>query len=126
MFLCTTAVPATQITTDGLYKVKNFLYIFLLANAFLCGAAEKIPGSWTESGVLPYSYAYARTSMGHKMRKEGWECKIGFTAGRKREQEHSVWQKGEKKVQLMIWRIDSGKTGYSKGEIIVSKVDKKK
>ena len=105
--------------------MKTLFYIFIFLSALVGGAAEKIPGGWTESGTLPYSYAYARNYIGHQMRKAGWICKIGFTAGAKREQEHSVWFKGDKKMQLMIWRIDSGKTGYSKGEIIANKQDKK-
>ena len=79
---------------------KNFFSLFtaILIN---CTAAEKkIPGGWTESGILPYSYAYARSYIGHKMRKDGWICKIGFTAGKKREQEHSVWYKGTEKCKL--------------------------
>ena len=107
--------------------MRVLFYIFILFTAFVCGAAEKkVPGGWTESGTLPYSYAYARTYIGHKMRKDGWVCKIGFTAGAKREQEHSVWLKGNRKMQVMIWRIDSGKTGYSKGEIIPDKKGRKK
>ena len=72
---------------------------------------------WQESGELEYSYAYARTWLGHRMRLEGWICKTGFTAGKNGEQEHSVWVKGSRKMQLMIWKIDSNRTGYSKGEI---------
>ena len=106
--------------------MKTLFYIFILFAAFVCAAVEKIPGGWTESGTLPYSYSYARSYLGHQMRKDGWICKIGFTAGQKREQEHSVWHKGNRKMQVMIWRIDSGKTGYSKGEITANKQDKKK
>ena len=97
--------------------MKLFIYIFLFFSMFACYAAEKPPGGWTESGVLNFSYAYARSYLGHQMRKNGWICKISFTAGAKREQEHSVWHKGNRKMQVMIWRIDSDKTGYSKGEI---------
>ena len=108
--------------------MKILFYIFIFFSMFVCRAAaeKKIPGGWTESGILPYSYAYARTYIGHKMRKEGWICKIGFTAGKKKEQEHSVWHKGNRKMQIMIWRIESGKTGYSKGEITGNKQGMKK
>lgn len=74
-------------------------------------------GGWQETGEVKYSYAYARTWFGYQMRKQGWSCKLGFTAGKKREMEHSVWKKGNRELQLMIWRIDSNRTGYSKGEI---------
>ena len=106
--------------------MKNFLFIILLTAASVSGAVEKVPGGWTESGTLPYSYSYARSYIGHQMRKDGWVCKMGFTAGAKREQEHSVWQKGKRKMQVMIWRIGVGKTGYSKGEIITEKQGKKR
>ena len=102
-------------------KILLLIIICGICSAFDCKEAEKVPGCWNESGVLPYSYAYARSYMGHELRKQGWICKTGFTAGAKRQQEHSVWQKGSKRMQLMIWRIDSGKTGYSKGEIVTDK-----
>lgn len=107
--------------------MKKIFFSLFAAILINCTAAEKkIPGGWTESGILPYSYAYARSYIGHKMRKDGWICKIGFTAGKKREQEHSVWHKGNRKMQVMIWRIESGKTGYSKGEITGNKQGMKK
>ena len=98
--------------------MKTLLYILFLCIAFLpLAAAEKIAGGWTETGELSYSYAYSRSVLGYRMRKDGWVCRRGFTAGRHGEQEHSVWEKGERKMQLMIWKIDSGRTGYAKGEI---------
>lgn len=106
--------------------IEKMLILLLLIGTLTCAAVEKIPGSWTESGVLPYSYDYARNYLGHQMRREGWVCKKGFTAGKKREQEHSVWQRGNRKMQMMIWRIETGKTGYSKGEIIREKRTVKK
>ena len=92
--------------------IKKTFIFGALAAAFAAAAA-----GWTESGELEYSYAYARTVLGHRMRAAGWVCKLGFTAGKTGEQEHSVWVKGSRKMQLMIWKIDSGRTGYSKGEI---------
>lgn len=84
---------------------------------FLLSTVPVFAAGWTESGELAYSYAYARTVLGHRMRAAGWVCKLGFTAGKNGEQEHSVWVKGSRKMQLMIWKIDSSRTGYSKGEI---------
>lgn len=98
--------------------MKSFMItVLLMFFACVLSAGEKTGGGWQETGELSYSYAYARSVLGHRMRKAGWVCKQGFTAGRKREQEHSVWVKGNRKMQLMIWRIDSGRTGYAKGEI---------
>lgn len=93
--------------------------MFLLFLACLClplQAAENAV-SWTKSGELAYSYAYARTWLGWKMRSKGWMCRFGFTIGAKQKAEHSVWEKNGRKMQIMIWRIDSNKTGYSMGEI---------
>ncbi|MEG1979556.1 MAG: hypothetical protein RR060_02465 [Victivallaceae bacterium] len=66
---------------------------------------------------MSYSFVYARTWMGHQMRKNGWKCQQAFTAGKRQNQEHSVWRKGNKKMQIMLWRIDANKTGYAQGEI---------
>lgn len=101
--------------------MKKVFYISVLIFPLLGGAAEKLPGKWSSSGVLDYSYAYARNYLGYQMRKAKWRCKTCFTAGAKQEQEHSVWYKGNRKMQLMIWRIDSGKTGFAKGEITAGK-----
>ena len=98
--------------------MKTLPLILLLGIALPLAAAPEPPAAeWTESGVLEYSYAYARNWLGYRMRRDGWVCRIGFTAGRNGEQEHSVWVKGDRKMQLMIWKIDSNRTGYSKGEL---------
>ena len=94
----------------------SVLITLLTLLAIACMAGEAGDG-WQESGELAYSYAYARSWLGHRMRREGWRCTVCFTAGRRGEQEHSVWVRGERKMQLMIWRIDSGRTGYCKGEL---------
>lgn len=74
---------------------------------------DKKAETWDESGTLDYAYAYARNYIGYKMRRAKWKCVMAFTSGGRGEVEHSVWTKGEKKLQLMIWRIDANKTGYS-------------
>ncbi len=94
----------------------TLLLLFILL-AFLPFVGVYAASGWTESGEVEYSYAYARTWLGHKMRLDGWRCKVGFTSGVKREMEHSVWEKNGRKMQMMIWRIDVNKTGYSLGEI---------
>ena len=100
----------------GKMKKAFCISVLCLTVCLLCRGNE-IPGNWQESGELEYSYAYARTVLGYRMRRDGWVCKLGFTAGKNGEQEHSVWVKGSRKMQLMIWKIDSNRTGYSKGEI---------
>ena len=97
--------------------MKKILSILFLSGSLMVLAVMNDAGSWQESGELSYSYAYARTVLGFRMRRDGWVCLLGFTAGKHGEQEHSVWMKGNRKMQLMIWRIDSGRTGYAKGEI---------
>ena len=98
--------------------MKTLLQISLFAAIVGAGGLGRAESAgWTESGVLEYSYAYARSWLGYRMRRDGWVCRIGFTAGRNGEQEHSVWIRGPRKMQLMIWIIDSNRTGYAKGEI---------
>ena len=76
-------------------KIAIFLVLF---PTLLLTAAETRPaGGWQETGELAYSYAYARSVLGHRMRRDGWVCTFGFTAGKCREQEHSVWQKGRRR-----------------------------
>jgi hypothetical protein len=49
--------------------MKKVFYISVLIFPLLGGAAEKLPGKWSSSGVLDYSYAYARNYLGYRMRK---------------------------------------------------------
>ena len=103
---------------------KKIIYIFLFT-IFACFAATaKESKGWEISGTLPYSYAYARTWAGGKMRQAGWKCIKAFTSGKKNEIEHSVWQKGSRKLQMMLWRIDSDKTGYSQNSLTKGKINK--
>ncbi len=94
-------------------KTTGILFCAILLTFSIMG----LPGGWQESGEVKFSYAYARTWFGYQMRKQGWSCRLGFTSGEKRDMEHSIWQKGNRELQLMIWRIDSNRTGYAKGEI---------
>ena len=101
---------------------KILLFLFLL----LCGFCLMAKGNsgWDISGELPYSYAYARTWVGGKMRHAGWKCTKAFTSGKKNEIEHSIWQKGSQRLQMMLWRIDSDKTGYSQSSLTKEKIEK--
>lgn len=99
-------------------KILSLIFIFYVICASCAVPGKSIPGKWQEHGVLAYDYTYARSVMGFRMRRDGWICKVSFTAGKKGIQEHSVWRKGLREKQLMIWRIDTGKTGYSIGEIL--------
>ena len=101
---------------------KLLFFILLLIPCF--SVIAKDGKGWDISGELPYSYAYARTWAGGKMRQDGWKCIKAFTSGKKNEIEHSVWQKGHQKLQMMLWRIDSDKTGYSQGSLTKEKIDK--
>lgn len=95
----------------------NLLLVVLLASMPLSAEkAKQQEEGWTTSGELAYSYSYAKTYLGHKLRLKGWVCKLGFTCGPRRSIEHSVWEKDGQKLQVMIWRIDANRTGYSWGE----------
>ena len=105
--------------TDITKKTAAITLLLFCSSALSAGEdrADAQERTWAKSGELDYSYAYARTYAGYKMRMAKWKCVMGFTSGKNREIEHSVWTKDSKKIQLMLWRIDSGKTGWSYGEI---------
>jgi hypothetical protein len=95
----------------------NLLLAFLLSCLPLFAEkTQQQEEGWTTSGELAYSYSYAKTYLGHKLRLKGWVCKLSFTCGPRHSIEHSVWEKDGKKLQVMIWRIDANRTGYSWGE----------
>ncbi len=96
-------------------SIRNVTLATLLLVLSLVSFADEKTDGWTTTGELAYSFAYARNYLGHKLRLKGWECSLGVTAGKGRNIEISVWERDGKKLQLMIWRIDSGRTGYSWG-----------
>ena len=103
---------------------KKIFFIFLFTILACFSATAKESKTWDISGELPYSYPYARTWVGGKMRQAGWKCIKAFTSGKKNEIEHSIWEKGTSKLQMMLWRIASDKTGYSQRSLTKSKTDK--
>lgn len=103
---------------------KKIFFIFLFTILACFAATAKESKTWDISGELPYSYAYARTWVGGKMRQAGWKCTKSFTSGKKNEIEHSIWERGSRKLQMMLWRIDSDKTGYSQSSLTKEKIEK--
>ena len=99
---------------------QKFIRLFLLAGLLVLGVSSFADvgegDGWQVTGEVPYSYAYARSYLGFQLRREGWSCIQGFTTGAHGEVEHSVWSKGERRLQMMVWRIGVGRTGYSQGE----------
>ena len=57
----------------GPSDMKRFAIFLVLFPTLLLTAAETKPaGGWQETGELAYSYAYARSVLGHRMRSAGW------------------------------------------------------
>ena len=84
----------------------------------------KPAAGWDHTGELSYSYAYARSWVGNKMRTQGWRCTKSFSSGRNGTVEHSIWINGTRTVQMMIWRISSGRTGFAQKELNKGKFQK--
>lgn len=100
------------------FEGRTICLLALLAFFALNAASDILAADgWETTGEVPYSYAYARNYLGFQLRREGWRCEFGFTTGKHGEVEHSVWRRGKRRLQMMVWRIAVGRTGFSRAEI---------
>lgn len=102
--------------------LKIILYIFLLAVIAPYGgwAAEKTPSrdktTWKENGAFAVSFATAKNRVRAKMAAAGYHEKHEIKMGQKDDRVLILWEKGDRKIIYMLWKIDVDKTGYSWGE----------
>lgn len=79
---------------------------------------EKVPvKTWTNSGEMQLSYAAARNRVISKYEGAGFKLKHELPLGNRNTRCLMLWEKGDVKTIVMLWRIDIGRTGFSTGEM---------
>lgn len=81
-------------------------------------AGEKAPvKTWANSGEMQLSYAAARTRVISKYEGAGFKLKHEIPMGKRNTRCLMLWEKGDVKTVVMLWKIDIGRTGFSTGEM---------
>ena len=81
-------------------------------------ADEKAPvKTWTNSGEMQLSYAAARVRVISKYEGAGFKLKHEIPMGKRNSRCLMLWEKGDVKTIVMLWKMDIGRTGFSTGEM---------
>ncbi|MCQ2397452.1 MAG: hypothetical protein MJ106_07140 [Lentisphaeria bacterium] len=81
-------------------------------------ADEKAPvKTWTNSGEMQLSFAAARVRVISKYEGAGFTLKHEISMGKRNTRCLMLWEKGDVKTIVMLWKIDVGRTGFSTGEM---------
>lgn len=81
-------------------------------------ADEKAPvKTWTNSGEMQLSFAAARVRVISKYEGAGFMLKHEISMGKRNTRCLMLWEKGDFKTIVMLWKIDVGRTGFSTGEM---------
>lgn len=79
---------------------------------------EKPPvKTWTNSGEMKLPYATARVRIITKYENAGFKLKHEIPMGKPNTRCLMLWEKGDVKTIVMLWRIDVQRTGFSTGEM---------
>ena len=73
--------------------------------------------TWRKSGELPGSFLVARKDMMRCLDRRGWVVNKIIPLGKtSRRSELLTWEKGSRRLLLMLWEIEPGTCGFSMGE----------
>ena len=65
---------------------------------------------------MPYSFASAKVRMITQFEGRGYRLKHEIALGHRNDRCLMLWERGEHRVLVLLWRVDVGKTGFSIGE----------
>lgn len=72
--------------------------------------------AWSQTGENGCSVALARAKWYGTLTRQRWTLKDEFHPAGAPDQFFSVWTKQDSEIILMLWRIDSGNSGFSWGD----------
>ena len=114
-------------------RIADFIFLVL---ATLAVGIELPPGStvsisddtgaaWARAGENDCSLLAAKAKWHASLKRQGWTLGNEFSPAKSADQYFSVWQKKKSRIILMLWRIDSGKSGFSWGDYSAPKREAK-
>ena len=71
--------------------------------------------TWKQNGYIPITYVTAVTQMSACLRGQGWKEIQYIGMGKDKSRCIMVWQRGKKKITVMIWKVLVDQSGFSWG-----------
>lgn len=104
-------------------RIADYIIIMLAA---LAVRIELPPGStvsisddtgaaWAQTGENDCSLLAAKAKWHMSLKRQGWALEREFSPAASADRSFSVWLRKKSRIILMLWRIDSGKSGFSWG-----------
>ena len=74
---------------------------------------EESAKGWLASGEARLAFEQAKMQFAIRLEAAGWRLRHAIALGEGRELE--TWTRGQDELTLMLWRISSGRSGFSYG-----------
>ncbi len=71
--------------------------------------------TWSQNGYLPVTYVTALKQMSSALRAEGWKQIQHINLKKSQSSCIMVWQRQNRKITVMIWKVLIDQTGFSWG-----------
>ena len=108
-------------------RINGMLTILLLASPLWAGALAPFtlpPGAkvsapvqngkgWQAVGELPVSFQQAQVQLSARIAAANWAHRHTITLGRDRVLD--AWRRGKEELTVMVWRVETAKSGFSYG-----------
>jgi len=111
-FLCLPLVAAPSVRVGTL--TQEAAPLIRLPPLALVQQTDDSGDTWRESGEHPASFAATRSDFRVCLNRQGWHRLKTISLGKHpRPSEITVWQKGSRRVLLMLWERSVGKSGFA-------------
>lgn len=74
-------------------------------------------GFWEETKELPQTYVSAKLKVISMYEGDGFYLKHDIPLGDNEDRCLMLWVKGDLQILVMLWKIELGRTGYSRGKM---------
>ena len=71
--------------------------------------------TWAQSGFINVTYVTALNNFTSSLRSQGWREIQHIEMGKEKLQSIMLWQRGNDKLTLMLWKVQVAQTGFSWG-----------
>ena len=115
----------TRITTFIFLVLASFTVSIELPLGSTASISDDTGATWAQTGENDCSLLSAKSKWHASLKRQGWILKNEFSPIKSADQYFSVWRRNERRIILMLWRIDSGKSGFSWGDYSAAKKEER-
>ena len=71
--------------------------------------------TWNQNGLMNVTFVSAMAQFKSTLKSQGWKETQHINMGKEKKQAIMTWQRGDDKITLMLWKINTNTTGFSWG-----------